>query len=51
MPTKFQTEILMFIRTQKINFIPSFFFEILQRYYKFPILDTLSMPGYDQFTR
>ena len=38
---------LMFICMQKINFIRLFFFEILQRYYKPTVLDTLDMPGYD----
>ena len=33
---------------QKINFIPPFFFEILQRYYKLAISSTWGMPGYDQ---
>ena len=32
---------LMFICKQKINFIPPFFFEIQQRYYKFVIMGTL----------
>ena len=40
---------MMFICMQKINFIPPFFFEILQRYYKLAILGTLDMLGYDQY--
>ena len=38
----------MFICMQKINFIPPFFSEILLRYYKLAILDTLRMPCHDQ---
>ena len=34
----------MFICNQKVNFITSFFFEILQRYYRFAIFGTLGMP-------
>ena len=34
----------MFICIQKINFIPSFFFEILQRYYKLVFLGTVGWP-------
>ena len=39
---------LMFICMQKTNFIPTFPFEILQRYYELAILVILGMPGYDQ---
>ena len=42
---------LMFICKQKINFIPSIFFEIMQRSYKLVILGTLGMTGYDQYKR
>ena len=38
----------MFICKQKINFILSVFLEILQRYCKLVILDTLNKPGYTQ---
>ena len=41
----------MSIGMQKINFIPPFFFDILQRYYKRAILGTLGMPDYDQQKR
>ena len=37
---------LVFIRKQKINFIPHVFLEIFQRCCKLVILGTLSMPGY-----
>ena len=33
----------MFICMQKINFISNFFFEILQKHWKFTILGTLGM--------
>ena len=52
MPTKIDginlqdSQMLNFM--QKINYIPSFFFKILQRYYKLAIFDTFGMPGYDQ---
>ena len=36
---------LIFICMQKINFIPPFFFEILQRYYELAILGNLGMLG------
>ena len=39
----------MSVCMQKINFIPPFFIEVLQRYYKFAILGTLGMLGYDQW--
>ena len=42
------SEHLMFICMQKTNFIPPFFFEILQKYYKWAILGTLGIPFYDQ---
>ena len=35
---------------QKINFIPPFSYEILQRYYKLAILGTLGIPSYDHQT-
>ena len=41
----------MFIFMQKINFIPSFFLEILQRYHKPDILGTLGIHDYDQYKR
>ena len=37
---------LMFICMKQINFIPPFFFEILQRYHKLVILGTLGILGY-----
>ena len=36
----------MLIFMQKIMFIPPLFLEILQKYYKLVILDTLVMPGH-----
>ena len=38
----------MFISMQKINLMPPFFSEILQRYYKLYILGVSGMRSYDQ---
>ena len=42
---------LMFIWMQKIYFTLPFFYEILQRYYKFATLVTFGMPGYEHWKR
>ena len=39
-------EMLMFICMQKINFVPPFFLQTLQRYWKLVILATLAMNDY-----
>ena len=50
MPFKFNKinlwEILMFICMRKINFVPPFFLDTLQRYWKLVILATLAMTDY-----
>ena len=43
-----QNSLMLIYMQKKINFISTFFFEILQRFYKLSILVTLGMPYYDQ---